>query len=223
MDLQSFFEEFQDYLAPKLDTYEQAIYLYIFRHSRFKGIEEVVIGFKSSRKQMAFGVGESGKPMSEGVLYKKLRSLESKGTLHIIDSEYRGTKLKLFLPSEIVGTIPNIESQSEVRLDDMDFFGVLENRQSILKRENSRCFYCFRVLTDENFVIEHVVSRPEGNNGFRNLVAACKNCNDKKDNLSADEFIRALYRQNFLTSEELENRLLQLKLLSDGKLLPVFI
>lgn len=44
-----FFVQFQDFLAPKLDTYEQAIYLYIFRHSRMLGKPEVVIGFKSAR------------------------------------------------------------------------------------------------------------------------------------------------------------------------------
>src|SRR5262245_48103621 len=44
MDFRQFFLDFQDHLAPKLDTYEQAIYLYIFRHSQLLGIEEVVIG-----------------------------------------------------------------------------------------------------------------------------------------------------------------------------------
>ena len=36
MDAKRMLEEFQDYLAPKLDTYEQAIYLYILRHSRLR-------------------------------------------------------------------------------------------------------------------------------------------------------------------------------------------
>lgn len=39
MDCQHFIEQFQDYLAPKLDTYEQALYLYIFRHSRLLGAD----------------------------------------------------------------------------------------------------------------------------------------------------------------------------------------
>jgi hypothetical protein len=44
-DLLEFFVQFQDYLAPKLDTYEQAIYLYIFRKGRLLGLDEVTIGF----------------------------------------------------------------------------------------------------------------------------------------------------------------------------------
>ena len=60
MDIQQFFIEFQDFLAPKLDTYEQAIYLYIFRHSRLIDVEEVTIGFQSARRKMACGVGGKG-------------------------------------------------------------------------------------------------------------------------------------------------------------------
>ena len=33
MGIQQFLVEFQDFLAPRLDTYEQAIYLYIFASS----------------------------------------------------------------------------------------------------------------------------------------------------------------------------------------------
>jgi hypothetical protein len=57
MDIKEFFQDFQDYLAPRLDVYEQAIYLYIFRHSRLQGETEVTIGFRSARPQMAFGIG----------------------------------------------------------------------------------------------------------------------------------------------------------------------
>ena len=71
MDLQQFIAEFQDYPAPKLDTYDQAIYLYIFRHSRLIGLDEVTMGFKSARSRMACG----------NTAYIKLRSLETKKAL----------------------------------------------------------------------------------------------------------------------------------------------
>ena len=41
MDIEAFIIEFQDHLAPRLDTYEQAIYLYLFRHTRLLGITEL--------------------------------------------------------------------------------------------------------------------------------------------------------------------------------------
>ena len=58
IELDQFFKDFQDHLAPRLDTYEQALYLYLFCHMRFVGLEEAVIGFKSARRRMACGIGE---------------------------------------------------------------------------------------------------------------------------------------------------------------------
>ncbi len=87
MDIKLVIEEFQDYLAPKLDTYEQAIYLYILRHSRLQGKAETTIGFKSARRKMACGVGAKDTPMGENTCYEKLKSLESKGCLQIVGTK----------------------------------------------------------------------------------------------------------------------------------------
>ena len=106
IDLDREFKDFQDWLAPRLDTYEQAIYLYILRHGPLQGLDAVVIGFKSARKKMAFGIGEHGKPMSEGSVYKKLTSLAQKGAVTIVGSERDGTRVRLLLPSHIPGLIP---------------------------------------------------------------------------------------------------------------------
>lgn len=79
MSLERFMIEFQDHLAPKLDTYEQAIYLYIFRHSRLLGLPEVVLGFKSARRRMALGIGKAGTPIAEGRLREKARITSTEG------------------------------------------------------------------------------------------------------------------------------------------------
>ncbi len=220
MDLHRFFTEFQDFLAPKLDTYEQAIYLYIWRHSRLIGLEEVNIGFKSARSRMACGIGEHGKPMSEGTAYSKLRTLESKGAISVLRTEHTGRLIRLHLPNEIPGLIPNPEEAKPIDLEEMDFFEVPENRLLILKRENNRCFYTLAQLDEKNFVIDHVVSRPNGNNGYRNIVAASREANNRKGAMSADEFLRKLFRDGFLSGSELEERLLQLNRLKAGELKP---
>jgi hypothetical protein len=220
LDLTRIVEEFQDYLAPKLDTYEQAIYLYIFRHSRLLGISEVTIGFKSGRRKMSMGVGEKGKPMSEGTCYEKLRSLQSKGCLEILDTTRDGTKLRLKLPSEIHGIVPSKISEVPPTLEEMDFFNVAENRPLILRREGNRCFYCLRAVNASNYVIEHVTSRPDGDNSYRNVVAGCRNCNNKKGHQSAEDFIRSLYRSGYLGPDELEDRVAALGRLRNGGIIP---
>lgn len=220
MDLQRFLEEFQDFLAPRLDTYEQAIYLYVFRHSRLIGLEQVTIGFKSARSRMACGIGENGRPMSEATAYKKLQSLHAKGAITVIRTEHTGRLLRLNLPDEIPGVIPSPQADSVVDIESMDFFEVPENRLLILKRENYRCFYTLAKLDDRNFVIEHVVSRPAGGNGYRNVVAASREVNNRKGSMSAEDFLRKLFRDGVLSMSELEDRLVQLGRLQAGDLKP---
>ena len=116
MDAKLVLEQFHDYLAPKLDTYEQAIYLYVLRHSRLQGLDEVVVGFKSARRRIAMGIGEKGKPMAERTCYDRLRSLQAKGCLRVVASEQNGTRLQLRLPSEIEGLIVAVVDNIAVSL-----------------------------------------------------------------------------------------------------------
>lgn len=218
--LKDFLEQFQDHLAPRLDTYEQAIYLYIFRHSRLLGLEEVVIGLKSERKRLAFGIGLDGSPMSESTAYKKLASLEAKGAIKILGTEHKGRRLRLQTPKEM-GILPEAPTSIPQRdLEHLDFFNDPVNRLAILQREGGRCFYTRKKITPENFIVEHVVSRPHGNNGYRNVVAACREANNRKGNLSAGNFLRSLFRDGFLSDAEFQDRVAALDDLAEGRLKP---
>jgi hypothetical protein len=221
LDLAAFFTQFQDYLAPKLDTYEQAIYLYVFRHSRMIGQDEIVIGFKSARRRLALGHGKAGSPMSEGRCYIKLRSLEAKGCLQLRGSERSGTRIHLLLPEEMPNLVRVRQEDAIIDIEDMDFFSVAEHRRLILQREDYKCFYCLCKLNVENHVIEHVVSRPIGSSGYRNVVAACRECNNRKGSIQADDFLRTLYRDGFLTGVDLQDRLAKLEHLRAGILKPM--
>jgi len=212
---------FQDHLAPKLDTYEQAIYLYVYRHSRLIGKDEVVISLKSARLKLAFGIGKLGTPMSESIVSEKVRSLQSKGCVEMLGTERTGTRLRLFLPNEIPALVPLNSVEEALDLEAIDFFSVPENRQAILHREGHRCFYCLRNVDDQSYVIEHVISRPEGDNSYRNLVAACRQCNNRKGALAAEDFLRILYRDTLLERAEFEERLVLSGKLRSGELRPV--
>lgn len=220
IDLHQFFIDFQDHLAPRLDTYEQAIYLYVFRQSRLVGIDEVSIGFKSERRRLATGVGEGGKPMSEGTAYKKLDSLQQKGCLSIVRTNHTGRVLRLRLPSEIPGVIREAEPSVELDDEQLDFFEVAENRLRLLAREEFRCFYTLQTLDMNNFIVEHVISRPVGDNSYRNCVAASREANNKKGATSAEDFLRRLYREGYLNETEFQERNLALVQLKAGHLKP---
>ena len=95
-----------------------------------------------------------------------------------------------------------------------------ENRLLLLERESFKCFYTLQKLTALNFVVEHVVSRPEGDNSYRNCVAACREANNKKGARSADDFLRSLFREGYLSSIEFDKRLNALSELKAGNLKP---
>ena len=223
MDLREFVVEFQDHLAPRLDTYEQAIYLYVFRHSRLRGLDEVTIGFKSARTRLATGIGEGGKAMSESTAYKKLASLHTKGCITTLRTNHTGRVLRLHLPSEIDGLIPEPVMELKQDLEAMDFFGVPENRALLLKREGDRCFYTLQQLDADNFIVEHVVSRPGGNNSYRYCVAASREANNRKGAMSAEDFVRQLFREGFLNEVEFQDRLQALVKLKAGELRPPLV
>jgi hypothetical protein len=220
IDLERFFVQFQDHLAPKLDTYEQAIYLYIFRKSRLLGVDEVTIGFKTARSRLATGIGEKGKPMSEQSCYSRLSSLVEKGCIKVIRTNHAGRLLRLSLPSEIPGIIPPEAQEHVVDIEAMDFFGDPANRLLILKREDYKCFYTRQKLDKDNFIVEHIVSRPAGNNSYRNCVAASREANNKKGNTPAEDFLRRLFREGYLNETEFQGRMKALAQLKDGQLKP---
>ena len=159
--------------------------------------------------------------MSEGTAALKLQSLMVKGCIESISSERSGRRLRLKLPCEMPGLIPAPEGDMPAAsIDEMDFFTVAENRALILERDENRCFYCIRSLTAENYVIEHVLSRPAGSNGYRIVVAACRECNNRKKDSTAEDYFRGLYRDSYLTASELQDRLLKLTQLRNGELKP---
>ena len=69
MDIEKHIKDIIDYVEPKCDVYEFAIYMYLIRNTRLENKFEDTFGFKSLRKTIVIGVGESGKPMSENTCY----------------------------------------------------------------------------------------------------------------------------------------------------------
>jgi len=221
--IQEHLNDIIDFAETKMDVYEFAIYMYLIRHTRLLGNDEGLFGFKSILKTMVIGVGEKGTPMSEGTCYGRLKSLENKGFIKTIASEHKGQRIQVFYPSEIDGIVINTKDSVDSKLDieEIDFFEIPENRIKILERDNWECFYCFKKLTEDSYVLEHVISRPEGKNTYRNLVASCRTCNNKKDSLDVNDFLRQLYRDNIISDNELKSvseKLIQLK---NGDLKPI--
>ena len=222
MDIKEFIRDFVDLMVPKLDTTELSIYLYAVRHSWLEDKESIVVSISNAAKSNLFGLGNKGGTMSISATRNKVYTLEKKGFLKVIDSTHSGLRIKPILPWDIPELKKEIESkEEEIPLEEIDFYTDPSLRRAILKRENNRCFYSFHKITEDNLVLDHVVSRPQGNNSYMNLVATTKAMNSKKDNMNADDFLRSLYRDGLLSEDELKDRLQALESLKAGELKPI--
>jgi len=107
-------------------------------------------------------------------------------------------------------------------LESTDFLKTRALRKAIHARERGGCFYCLRRTPAHVHCLDHVVPRARsGRNSYRNLVSCCVECNSRKSDRAARDFLRTLYRQGRLTPAELDARLRALKDLAAGKLRPV--
>ena len=65
----------------------------------------------------------------------------------------------------------------------------LRKRGKILDRTNGRCAYCGIPLDLMAMSIDHVIPRHRGGQSiYENLLAACKDCNTSKNELSVEEY-----------------------------------
>lgn len=217
IDARKALEQYQDFLAPTLDVYEQAVYLYILRHSRLQGKPRLTVELKSARHQIAKGLGRHRSPLSASTCMDKLKSLDAKGCIKLLKARNASPAVRVFLPSEIPGLVGALDDRD---LETMDFFNVAEHRRRILEREGARCFYCLRKLNDSNTVFDHVAPRPIRDNSYRNVVASCRRCNNRKGESSAENLLRVLFRESAIRSDVLGDRLGALEDLREGRLKP---
>jgi len=118
------------------------------------------------------------------------------------------------------GLTDQIGQESIDELEAIDFFDEALNRRRIFKREGGRCFYCRKKLNDSTTTIDHVSSRPPGDNGYRNVVASCKRCNNRKGDSSAEDLLRVLFREAIVNADLLSDRLEAIQMLREGRLRP---
>ena len=220
VDARTAIEQFQDFLAPRLDVYEQAVYLYILRHTRLVGKPRLTVELKSVRHRIARGLGRRGSRITSDTFLEKLRSLDAKGCVKLAEGHDDAPDVRVLLPSEMPGLMGKGKRPPEQDLDKMDFLNVAAHRRLILEREEGRCFYCLRRLTESSASIVQVSTRPPGDEGYRNVVAACRRCSTRKGDSSPEDLLRVLYREGAVNSDVLADRLEALKQLREGKLKP---
>jgi len=215
INLSKTIKEIEDHLMPrlKLDAFERGLYYYLFRHTRLVGNQEVTVSITSLKSSLSY---------SKNAIKTRLRSLQEKGCIEIIDTGWAGTKVKLLLPIEIPNCVPEKTVVEEIiDIEEIDFYSDPKYREAIFRRDRGTCFYCLQRLTKTNYGLDHVHPQiQKGKNSYRNVVAACHSCNSSKNVTPADDFVRSLYRRGILNDKELDQRLTAIEKLMSGELKP---
>jgi len=221
IDAVQVWKELEDGLAPrlKLSVLDRAIYSYLFRHSRLEG----KLRLRFSILGLAPHVRLTGAPVRESV-----RRLIDHGVLRLVDRSKLGHVVEVRLPGEVRGprtrrtTAAGLSKLPHAaKLDDMDFLRTRALRQALHAREGGLCFYCLRQPPGRSHCLDHVVPRAYGgSNSYRNLVSCCLDCNSRKRDTPAADFLRRLFREGRLSAKDLSARLRAVQDLAAGKLQP---
>ena len=213
--------QFEDVLAPRLGltVWDRAVYSHLLRHSLVVGKLRLHFAVMSVARVLGF---------SNGPVRQAVRRLDELGALRLLERSKTGHLVEMRLPEQIRAVRPAKNGASRAAgeppasaLEATDFLSTWALRKTIHDRERGACFYCLRRTPANVQCLDHVVPRVRfGRNSYRNLVSSCIECNSRKGDRPAPDFLRTLYRQGRLTNAELTTRLRALKALAAGKLRP---
>jgi 5-methylcytosine-specific restriction endonuclease McrA len=68
-------------------------------------------------------------------------------------------------------------------------------KRRVYKNQNGLCYYCLKKFGINQLTKDHVVPLSKGGtNAVKNIVLACKKCNNTKSDMSLEEFMATLYK-----------------------------
>jgi DNA-binding GntR family transcriptional regulator len=213
-DIAQVCRDIEDHLVPYLllGAGERALYYHLLRHSRADGKRHVRV----SKRGLARSFGTSSTTVS-----LHLRSLAQKGCVRILDRSLAGHIVEVLTPDEIPGCLHPDAAAEAAQVEDADCLRSERLRGAILRRERYACFYCLRQVRAGAAAFDHAMpASAGGDNSYRNIVACCFDCNSRKRDRSAEEFLRELYRASRLSNGELDARLAAVEALRAGELVP---
>ena len=213
-------KELEDELAPrlKLNVIDRTVYAHLLRHSRLEGKRRLWFSVPWLARQVR---------LSRGPVRASMGRLADHGALRLIERGNLGHLVEVRLPREVSSARRKTEARSrtsppaKIRLEQIDFLRTRALRQAIHARESGLCFYCRKRTPGRSHCLDHVIPRANsGQNSYRNLVSCCLDCNSRKKDRPATDFLRELYREGTLSRKDLSARLRALQDLKAGKLRP---
>lgn len=201
LELPSIIQQVVDDLQPLLTPYEAAYYWYAFRHTIGRdGSRHVRLstrGLQTGVVKSRTQVNADENRVSQQKVSEALRALGNIGALRK-DGEHNreGTLYRVMIPEEIEDCRKYraarvvVEPSVEIKMGDIDFYNVRENRIKVWERDDYTCYYCGKQLTRFTATLDHLTAVANGgDNSFDNLMTACHTCNSKKQHRPLGDFL----------------------------------
>lgn len=214
-------KEVEDVVVPalRLSPVDRIVYGHLLRHTVLEG---------KTRLRFSINWLARGTNLSPGAVRTAVRRLAVRGALRLLQRAKVGHLVEVRSPREIrssrVHDISPVarDYRPVAELRDADFTRARVFRESIHYRERGLCFYCLRRVSRLRRCLDHVVPLARGGgNSYRNLVSCCTECNSRKSEMAAKDFLRRLYRDERLSGSEFAGRLRAVDALAADKLRPV--
>lgn len=139
---------------------------------------------------------------------RRLPDLLQKECISVVRQRGGANEISVNLPSDIPACralMDQEEAEPEITLveDERDYYSDPERRLEILNRDNRRCSYCTIDVSEEDFVLDHLVPIIKGGtNRKTNLVTSCTSCNQRKQDIDPVEFLLQNYRAKLIDQQE---------------------
>lgn len=195
------------YLSRLIKDKSLAVYHVLFHLSWFEnGNGEVVIPWSQVG---SFILSDQGNIIDSMTVRRRLPLLIENKCIVVNRQRSGANMITVNLPSEIPNCRKLIQKEEQEALtqpdlkDVSDYYNDSQRRLVILHRDCHTCVYCTAQLSEDNFVLDHLIPVSKGgSNRKHNLVIACEVCNRRRSDSDPIPFLRENYRQQLLTQDE---------------------
>jgi hypothetical protein len=157
----------------------------------------------------SFILSEQGNIIDSMTVRRRIPDLIQQKCIAVDRQRVGANEISVHLPSDIPTCRNLIEQEEREALtqadfkDERDYYNDLQRRLTILDRDDHVCVYCTAPLSDDSFVLDHLIPLSKGGTNHRhNLAAACEVCNRRRSDSDPIQFLRENYRQQLITQDE---------------------
>lgn len=195
------------YLSRVAKDKSLAVYHVLFNMSYFEtGKSKLIVPWA---KVGSFIRSEQGNIIAHGSTVKRrLGDLIQNECITVNRQRGGANEIIVHLPSQIKACRDlidqeEVQSRTKIEIDEADYYTDPDRRLVVLERDKRKCVYCLIEISEDTFVIDHLIPVSKGGTNRKfNLVASCEACNQRKQDQDPILFLKENYRNHLINQNE---------------------